>query len=142
MTQSANVLELKISWISNIHPLKGDGACQMWLLLILASMIPGGELDAWETGSEVKRDQPNIVLILADDMGYGDPQCFNPKSRLKTPAIDRLAGEGLMFRDAHAPHSTCIASRYGLLTGRYPMRESYRKISHIKRDYRKGWKLS
>ena len=73
--------------------------------------------------------KPNIVLILVDDMGYGDPQCFNPKSRLKTPAIDRLAKQGLMVRDAHAPHSTCIASRYGLLTGRYPMRESFRNIS-------------
>ncbi|MCZ6675145.1 MAG: sulfatase-like hydrolase/transferase [Verrucomicrobia bacterium] len=72
---------------------------------------------------------PNIVLILVDDMGYGDPQCFNPESRLKTPAIDRLAREGLMFRDAHAPHSTCVASRYGLLTGRYPVREHYRNIS-------------
>ena len=72
---------------------------------------------------------PNVLLILVDDMGYGDPQCFNTESRLKTPAIDRLAREGLMFRDAHAPHSTCIASRYGLLTGRYPMRESYRIIS-------------
>ena len=41
--------------------------------------------------------KPNILLILVDDMGYGDPQCFNPKSRLKTPAIDRLAREGLMF---------------------------------------------
>ena len=72
--------------------------------------------------------KPNILLILVDDMGYGDPKCFNPKSRLKTPAIDRLAREGLMFTDAHAPHSTCIASRYGLLTGRYPIRDMYRFI--------------
>ena len=73
--------------------------------------------------------KPNILLILVDDMGYGDPQCFNPESRLKTPAIDRLAREGLMFRDAHAPDSTCCPSRYGLLTGRYPVRGHYRNIS-------------
>ena len=78
MTQSANVLELKISWITNIHPLKGNGACQMWLLLILAAMIPGGELDAQETGLEAKRDQPNIVLILVDDMGYAPPPISLP----------------------------------------------------------------
>ena len=72
--------------------------------------------------------KPNVVILLVDDMGYGDPKCFNPKSRLKTPAIDRLAREGLMFTDAHAPHSTCIASRYGLLTGRYPLRDNHRFI--------------
>ena len=44
--------------------------------------------------------KPNVVILLVDDMGYGDPKCFNAKSRLKTPAIDRLAGEGLMFTDA------------------------------------------
>ena len=75
-----------------------------------------------------EKKKPNILLILVDDMGYGDPKCFNPKSRLKTPAIDRLAREGLMFTDAHAPHSTCIASRYGLLTSRYPLRDNHRFI--------------
>ena len=77
---------------------------------------------------QTEKTKPNVLLILVDDMGYGDPKCFNPKSRLKTPAIDRLAREGLMFTDAHAPHSTCIASRYGLLTGRYPIRDMYRFI--------------
>ena len=72
--------------------------------------------------------KPNILLILVDDMGYGDPQCFNPTSRIKTPGIDRLAREGMMFRDAHAPHATCIGSRYGLLTGRYPVRDRYTSI--------------
>ena len=98
-------------------------------LLLAVGLTLGCELYAQESGSLAKRAKPNIVLILVDDMGYGDPQCFNPKSRLKTPAIDRLASEGLMFQDAHAPHSTCIASRYGLLTGRYPMREKWRLIS-------------
>lgn len=65
---------------------------------------------------------PNIVILLADDMGYGDPQCFNPQSKIPTPNIDRLAREGLRFTDAHAPGPLCHPSRYGLMTGRYPFR--------------------
>jgi arylsulfatase A-like enzyme len=66
--------------------------------------------------------KPNIVIILADDMGYGDPQCFNPQSKIATPHIDRLAREGMRFTDAHAPGPLCHPSRYGLITGRYPFR--------------------
>lgn len=66
--------------------------------------------------------RPNIVLILTDDLGYGDPGCFNPQSKIRTPQIDRLAREGMKFTDAHAPASVCHPSRYGLLTGRYPFR--------------------
>ena len=67
-------------------------------------------------------ERPNIVLILADDMGYGDPGCYNPASRIPTPHIDRLARQGLRLTDAHAPASVCVPTRYGLLTGRYPFR--------------------
>ncbi len=66
--------------------------------------------------------KPNIVIILVDDMGYGDPACFNPVSKLRTPHIDSLAAEGMRFTDAHAPGPLCHMSRYGLLTGRYPFR--------------------
>ena len=66
--------------------------------------------------------RPNIILIMADDMGYGDPRCFNPDSRIPTPNIDQLARQGLRFTDAHAPASVCVPTRYGLLTGRYPFR--------------------
>ena len=66
--------------------------------------------------------RPNIVLILVDDMGYGDPQCFNPESKIPTPCIDALAREGMRFTDAHAPGPLCHMSRYGLITGRYPFR--------------------
>ena len=65
---------------------------------------------------------PNIVLILADDMGYGDARCYNPKSKNPTHNIDRLAREGMRFTDAHAPASFCVPTRYGILTGRYPHR--------------------
>ena len=65
---------------------------------------------------------PNIVFILVDDMGYGDPGCYNPDSKIPTPHIDSLARDGMRFTDAHAPGPLCHMSRYGLLTGRYPFR--------------------
>lgn len=68
--------------------------------------------------------RPNVLIILADDMGYGDPRCFNADSKIPTPNIDRLAGEGMRFFDAHAPGAVCVPSRYGLLTGRYPFRNT------------------
>ncbi len=68
------------------------------------------------------RRRPNIVVILVDDMGYGDPGCFNPQSKIPTPNIDSLAADGMRFTDAHAPGPLCHMSRYGLLTGQYPFR--------------------
>ncbi|QOV91237.1 sulfatase family protein [Humisphaera borealis] len=66
---------------------------------------------------------PNIVYILADDLGYGDVQCLNPqRGRIKTPHLDRLASEGMTFTDAHSGSSVCTPTRYGLLTGRYAWR--------------------
>jgi arylsulfatase A-like enzyme len=65
---------------------------------------------------------PNIVLILADDLGYGDLKCYNDQSKIPTPRIDRLAAEGMRFRDAHTPSAVCSPTRYGLLTGRYAWR--------------------
>ncbi len=68
------------------------------------------------------RTSPNILIILADDMGYGDVGALNPESRIPTPNLDRLAREGLTFTDAHCAGSYCVPSRYGLLTGRYMWR--------------------
>ena len=62
---------------------------------------------------------PNIVYILADDLGYGDVGCYNPESRIPTPNIDRLAATGRRFTDAHAPSAVCTPTRYSILTGRY-----------------------
>jgi arylsulfatase A len=72
--------------------------------------------------ASAKDRPPNIVIILADDMGYGDARCYNPKSKNPTHNIDRLAREGMRFTDAHSPASFCVPTRYGLLTGRYPHR--------------------
>ena len=65
---------------------------------------------------------PNIVFILADDLGYGDLGCFNKASKIPTPNLDQLASEGLRFTDAHAPTSVCTPTRYAILTGRYSWR--------------------
>ena len=69
---------------------------------------------------------PNIVIVFADDMGWGDVRAFNPESKIATPNLDRMAREGMRFTDAHAPGSVCFPSRYGLLTGRYPFRKQLR----------------
>ena len=66
--------------------------------------------------------KPNIVVILADDLGYGDVKCNNPAGKIPTPHIDRLAAQGMRFTDAHAPTSVCTPTRYALLTGRYAWR--------------------
>jgi len=66
--------------------------------------------------------KPNIILMLADDLGYGDISCLNPNSRIHTKNLDQLASEGLNCTDAHATSALCSPSRYGLLTGRYNWR--------------------
>ena len=72
--------------------------------------------------SPVRGSRPNVVLILADDMGWGDIQSNNPDSAMTTPRIDSIAAAGVKFTDAHTPSSMCSPTRYGLLTGRYSWR--------------------
>ncbi len=66
--------------------------------------------------------QPNIIYILADDMGYGDVSCYNENSKIRTPHIDKLASEGIRFTDAHTGSSVSTPTRYGIITGRYNWR--------------------
>ena len=67
-------------------------------------------------------DRPNIIFILADDMGYGDVQALNANSKIPTPNLNRLAAEGMTFTDAHSPSAVCTPTRYATLTGRYSWR--------------------
>ena len=69
-----------------------------------------------------KPRKPNIVLIYADDVGYGDLSCYGA-TQVRTPNLDRLAGGGLRFTNAHATSATCTPSRYSLLTGEYAWRK-------------------
>lgn len=66
--------------------------------------------------------RPNIVLILADDLGFGDLRCYNSESKVPTPHLDRLAGEGMRFTDAHSPATVCTPTRYSLMTGQMAFR--------------------
>lgn len=73
-------------------------------------------------GQDLPKEFPNIIYILADDMGYGDVSILNKDSKIKTPNLDQLAQEGIQFTDAHTTSSVCTPTRYGILTGRYSWR--------------------
>ena len=75
-----------------------------------------------------KTKSPNVVFILADDLGYGDVACYNPKSNIPTPNLDLLAKEGMRFSDAHSPSTVCTPTRYSVLTGRMAFRLDYRGV--------------
>ena len=62
--------------------------------------------------------KPNIVLILADDLGYGDVGCYNPESKVPTPRLNQLASQGMRFTNAHSSSTVCTPTRYSLMTGR------------------------
>lgn len=72
--------------------------------------------------SAIAADRPNVLLILCDDLGYGDVSALNPDCKFRTPHLDRLAREGIVFTDAHSSSAVCTPSRYSLLTGRYNWR--------------------
>lgn len=72
--------------------------------------------------AQAEASKPNIIFVLFDDLGWGQPQCYNPKSALRTPNLDKLASQGMRFTDAHTAAAVCTPTRYGVLTGRYPSR--------------------
>jgi arylsulfatase A-like enzyme len=75
-----------------------------------------------QTRARPVKSLPNIIFVLADDMGYGDMGCNNPEGRIPTPNLDHLAARGMRFTDAHAASAVCTPSRYCALTGRYAWR--------------------
>lgn len=93
------------------------------LLVLVSSIILGNRICYGQT---VKK-MPNIVLILADDLGYGDLKKFNSNAQIPTPNITKLADQGMMFTNAHSASSVCTPSRYGILTGRYAFRSPLEK---------------
>ena len=100
---------------------------KMLILIILVGLIS-------LTGckSKLSSNKPNVVIILTDDLGYGDVSKFNPKSKIQTLNIDSLADEGVWCTDAHSPSSICSPSRYAMLTGRYAWRGKLKKgITHV-----------
>jgi len=94
------------------------------ILVLALTLLPGIVFS--DTGSHAA--PPNIVLIYADDLGYGDVSIYNPHyGKIQTPAIDRLAPEGMRFTDAHSTSGVCTPSRYSLMTGRYHWRSHLQK---------------
>jgi len=83
--------------------------------------------------NQSSHSQPNIIYILADDMGYGDVSAMNPGAAWETRHIDRIAGEGMRFTDAHSGSAVCTPTRYGVLTGRYSWR------THLKEGVLWSW---
>jgi arylsulfatase A-like enzyme len=96
------------------------GIKKIGLLLLAISGTIGCE--NLEKESEKQMKTPNIVYILADDLGYGDISAFNPEGKIQTPNIDKLAVDGMKFTDAHTSSAVCTPTRYGILTGRYNWR--------------------
>ncbi len=74
-----------------------------------------------------QQQKPNIVVILADDLGYGDLGVYNSDSKIPTPNMDAIAKQGIRFTDAHTPSAVCTPTRYGLLTGRYAWRSRLKR---------------
>ena len=72
--------------------------------------------------SAAAANRPNILFILADDLGYGDVVCYNPEAKAPTPYLDALARQGMRFTDAHSPSTVCTPTRYSILTGRMAFR--------------------
>jgi arylsulfatase A len=91
--------------------------------LDLRNLLPlPGILLAIAASAAAAADRPNLVFVLCDDLGYGDVSCLNPDGKIKTPHMDRIAREGMIFTDAHSGSSVCSPTRYGVITGRYAWR--------------------
>ena len=90
------------------------------LRVLFALLLTSALLSAIAAAADASK--PNIIFVLFDDMGYGQPQCYNPQSALRTPNLDKLATQGMRFTDAHTAAAVCTPTRYGVLTGRYPSR--------------------
>ncbi|WP_420461016.1 sulfatase family protein [Neolewinella sp.] len=93
------------------------------LALLLCTCGPAQEDEELTASQGVTAEgAPNIILILADDLGYGDAGVYNPESVIPTPNIDRLASQGMRFTDAHSTSAVCTPTRYGIVTGQYSWR--------------------
>src|SRR2546423_5932958 len=102
-------------------------SCTLVAALSLAFALVSLQETSDGTSSTQPARRPNIVIVLADDLGYGDPACYNKESRIPTPHMDQLARQGMRFTDAHTPAAVCTPTRYGILTGRYPWRSALKK---------------
>ncbi|KGL58889.1 sulfatase family protein [Polaribacter sp. Hel1_85] len=97
------------------------------LIIIISTSCNTSKNVKDKNNTTTKNTAPNIVYILADDLGYGDVKSFNPESKIPTINLDKMASNGVMFTDAHTSSAVCTPTRYGILTGRYNWRSSLKK---------------
>jgi len=103
----------------NGTPFKQMKKIQLLIIQLLIFLLCRLILFSKDLPKQISTGTPNIVIILSDDLGWGDVSCYQPGNTYKTPNIDRLAEEGVLFTNAHTPHAVCTPTRYSLLTGRY-----------------------
>ena len=106
--------------------------CQMKKSELVISLIA---ITAFNSCSEHEKTPPNIVIIYADDMGYGDLSYQNPNSKIPTPNLDQLASEGMLFTDAHSSSGICSPSRFALLTGKYHWRRQHNIVTSFGKPF-------
>ena len=94
----------------------------VWLLVLLLGLSTQRDMQKTAVAA-----RPNVIIVMADDMGYGDVGCYNSESKIPTPNIDQLAKQGMRFTDAHSPSAVCTPTRYALLTGRYCWRSRLKR---------------
>ena len=97
------------------------------LFLFISFGLGSLSVSATPVAANNPKFKPNIIFIMADDMGYGDIQAYNSDSKIDTPNLNQLAKQGMRFTDAHAPAGLCVQTRYGLLTGQYPFRTTLKE---------------
>ena len=97
------------------------------LFLFISFGLGSLSVSATPVAANNRKFKPNIIFIMADDMGYGDIQAYNSDSKIDTPNLNQLAKQGMRFTDAHAPAGLCVQTRYGLLTGQYPFRTTLKE---------------
>ena len=113
---------------------------------LAAGALAAGRLAAG--GRAAGPARPNILVILTDDIGWGDFRCYNPQSKIPSPNLDRLAKEGMRFTNAHTPAALCAPTRYSMVTGNYPWRGrnpsgtwGYNVPSHLRHNQKTGASL-
>lgn len=115
--------------LDSLRPTFPRQSSRLLTLLALALALP-----AWLCAAAPAKDsRPNIVLIVADDLGYGDLGSYGA-TRIKTPHLDRLAAEGVRFTSGYVPSSTCTPTRYAMFTGEYGWRQTVRKTAILDGD--------
>ncbi|WP_372772949.1 arylsulfatase [Mangrovibacterium sp.] len=96
------------------------------MLIFGTCLVPGMVFGAC-SNKQAEVQKPNVVIIYTDDQGYGDVSALNPEAKFRTPNMDRLVNEGVVFTDGHSSDAVCTPSRYSLLTGRYSWRTSLKE---------------